>query len=160
MSVITAKKDYSEIHGMLFQRGDLHVVVLGCNKCAKLNCTGGEKEVREMKQALSDSNFMLLSADGMVDAAEEGLCDPESVSKILGPLEEYRDRIQILLLACGAGLKCVHDLLPEVPIVPGLNTLGPGVKDQLACISCGDCRFGQKGCRMVQVVQTQAERLG
>jgi hypothetical protein len=44
-------------------------------------------------------------------------------------------------------------------VVPGLNTLGPGVKDQLACMSCDDCRFATDGCKMLSVVRTQAELL-
>lgn len=159
MSVITVQKEFQEIHGMLFQRGDLQVVVLGCDKCAKVSRTGGAQEVREMKERLSGARFMLLTPGNLVDAVEEGMCDTEAVAKRTAPLREHQGRFQILVMSCGAGLKCVRDLLPCVRIVPGLNTLGPGVKDQLACLSCGDCRFGEDGCRMAVVSKSQAERL-
>jgi hypothetical protein len=62
---------------------------------------------------------------------------------------EERD-YQILVLSCGAGLKCVRDTLPGVRIVPGLDTLGPGVKAELACLACGRCEFAEGGCKMLR----------
>jgi hypothetical protein len=76
---------------------------------------------------------MILEPAGLVDALEEGLCDPEAVARQFVLLKPLKGQFQLLVMACGAGLKCVHDLLPGAPIVPGLNTLGPGVGDQLAC---------------------------
>lgn len=102
---------------------------------------------------------MILKPDGLVDALEEGLCDPEAVARQFAPLKPLKEQFQLLVMACGAGLKCVHDLLPGVPIVPGLNTLGPGVGDLLACVSCGDCRFGTDGCQMTRSLALQARRL-
>lgn len=102
---------------------------------------------------------MILEPDGLVDALEDGLCDPEAVARQFALLKPLKGQFQLLVMACGAGLKCVHDLLPIVPIVPGLNTLGPGVGDQLACVSCGDCRFGTDGCQRTRSLALQAKRL-
>ncbi len=52
MSVITRKKPESEVRGALMQRGDLAVVVVGCDKCAKTSKTGGSEQVRAWKQQL------------------------------------------------------------------------------------------------------------
>jgi hypothetical protein len=159
MSVITSKKDGNEIERYLRERGSLHVAVIGCDKCAKLSNTGGAEQVREMKEQLRSSGFMLLNVEGLVDAVEEGLCDPKAVPERLAPLKNH-DPYQLLVLACGAGLLCARNTLPGVRIVPGLNTLGPGVKDQLACIACGECKFGEKGCAMARISGEQAKRLG
>jgi hypothetical protein len=97
MSVITRKKPDGEVRDNLYQRGDLAVVVVGCDKCAKSSRTGG--------------------------------------------------------------LKCVSDAQPRVRVVPGLNTLGPGVEDRLACLACGDCGFASGRCRMIELVGEQAVRL-
>jgi hypothetical protein len=158
MSVITRKKPDSEVRGSLFKRGDLAVVVVGCDKCAKTSGTGGSEQVRAWKKQLRTTT-MFEEPAGLADAVEEGLCDPGAVSKRLAPLRELTDRVQLLVLACGAGLKCVSDALPGMHIVPGLNTLGPGVKDQLACLACADCRFDSGRCRMVELVKAQAEAL-
>jgi hypothetical protein len=41
MSVITVQKEFNEIQTMLFKRADLQVVVIGCDKCAKVSQSGG-----------------------------------------------------------------------------------------------------------------------
>lgn len=101
---------------------------------------------------------MLRETTGLVDAVEEGLCDPKAVPERLKSLAGSDD-YQILVLSCGAGLKCVRDSLPGVRLIPGLDTLGPGVKGDLACLACGDCRFGTSGCKMLRIAEEQARRL-
>lgn len=159
MSVITTSKGFDEVWALLAQRGDLRTAVVGCDKCAKTSRTGGTAEVRAIRERLRAGNMLLVDAPALVDAVEEGLCDPKAVPERLAPLSSMLSEIQLLVLSCGAGLKCVMDTLPGVRIVPGLNTLGPGVKDQLACLSCGDCSFGTAGCKMLGITRRQADRL-
>ena len=159
MSVVTVSKNYDELHAALLVRGDLKVVVLGCDKCAKISKTGGAQEVRELRDRLRSSGVALLETAGLVDAVEEGLCDPKAVAERLNPLAGAERGYQIAVLACGAGLKCVRDTLPGVRLVPGLDTLGPGVKGELACLACGRCEFGEAGCRMLRVAEEQTRRL-
>jgi hypothetical protein len=159
MSVITASKRYDELHGAISKRGDLQVVVLGCDKCAKTSKTGGAEEVRELRDRLRTSGLMLRETAGLVDAVEEGLCDPKAVPERLRPLAGTERDFQVVVLSCGAGLKCVRDALPGVRLVPGLDTLGPGVKGELACLACGQCEFGEAGCRMLRIAEEQARRL-
>jgi len=158
MSVITSSKKYEEVLGQLVAKDNSPVVVLGCDKCAKTSKTGGANEVHEMRSKLEASGVALRKTAGLVDAVEEGLCDPKAVPERLKPLAGERD-YQILVLACGAGLKCVHDTLSGIRVVPGLDTLGPGVKGELACLACGDCQFGEAGCKMQRVAGEQSERL-
>ncbi len=89
MSVITVKKDRVEIESHLRERGDLKVVIIGCDKCAKTSNTGGTEQVREMKKQLRDRGFMLRDVEGLVDAVEEGLCDPKAVPERLAPLKSH-----------------------------------------------------------------------
>jgi hypothetical protein len=159
MSVITASKSYDDLHRAISTRGDLSVVVLGCDKCAKTSRTGGTQEVRELRGRLRGSCFMLRETAGLVDAVEEGLCDPKAVPERLAPLASAERDFQLLVLSCGAGLKCVRDALPGVRIVPGLDTLGPGVKGELACLACGHCEFAEGGCKMLRLAEEQARRL-
>jgi hypothetical protein len=159
MSVITISKSYNELHGAISKRGDLPIVVLGCDKCAKTSKTGGSQEVRELRDRLRASGLMLRETIGLVDAVEEGLCDPKAVPERLRPLVGQAPDFQMVVLSCGAGLKCLRDTLPGVRLVPGLDTLGPGVKGELACLACGHCEFGEGGCKMLHIAEEQAQRL-
>lgn len=158
MSVITVSKPWREVMESLARRPDLETVVLGCDKCAKLSRTGGTEEVRRVRERLAQDGMAVRRPDGMVDAVEEGLCDPGAVAQRLTPLRAVAG-LQMLVLSCGAGLKCVRDTLPGLRIVPGLNTLGPGVKAELACVACGDCRFDEAGCARLRPAEEQAARL-
>jgi len=159
MSVITMCKPWNEMVGLLMQQPDSGTVVLGCDKCARTSRTGGAAEVREIKARLATTGLPLREAAGLVDAIEEGLCDPTAVARRLAPLLEVAGGFQMPVLSCGAGLKCVRDTLPGVLLVPGPNTLGPGVKSELACIACGDSGFGDGGCKMLRLAGELAARL-
>lgn len=160
MSVITVKKPFDEVLAKIKKNGDLRTLVIGCDKCARISQTGGTDEVKKMKNLLSQNGVALYEKKGLKEALEEGLCDPEAVSVYLRAIDR-RDLsgIQLLILSCGAGLKCVKDNFPQTKIIPGLNTLGPGVKGELACLSCGDCSFDDEGCRMTKITKIQFEAL-
>jgi len=159
MSVITVSKPLEDVCRLLGRRPGVPTVVLGCDKCAKLSHTGGAEEVRLLRPRLRESGIPIGEVPGLPDAVEEGLCDPKAVPERLAVLKGNAGDFQILVLSCGAGLKCVRDTLPGAVILPGLDTLGPGVKGELACLSCGHCRFGEDGCAMLGVARLQAERL-
>ena len=159
MPVITDKKPFDEIHFNLLNRGDLSIVVIGCGDGASGCRTGGSKEVREIRDRIKASNLMLLESEGMYDAVKEGLCNKTAVMNLLPTLKKHHGEYQLLLLCCGAGLKTVMDILPDVRIVPGLNTVGVGPEDQLSCLCCGDCHFDDSGCHMRHVKKPQVDRL-
>lgn len=158
MSVITMSKRFEDVVGVLRVRSELPVVVLGCDKCAKTSKTGGTAEVRALRGRLRGAGVTVREVPDLVDAVEEGLCDPQAVPLRLKPLAT-EPACQILVLSCGAGLKCVRDVAPGRRLVPGLDTLGPGVKGDLACLACGDCRFDEGGCRRIRLADEQARRL-
>jgi len=159
MPVITVGKDFDEIHGNLTTHGELSTVVIGCGKCSDVCHTGSSKEVREIRDRIKTSNLMLLEPEGMYDVVKEGLCDKTAVMNHLSTLRKHHGGYQLLLLCCGAGLKTVMSILPNVRIVPGLNTIGVGPEDQLSCVCCGDCRFDESGCHMRHTKTIQVDRL-
>ena len=156
MSVVTGQKPLDEVIGGLRATPPSRVLVLGCGKCAKVSRTGGDEQVRAMRDALSSEGFDLVT--DVETTVEDGACDPEAVgafgSRVAGGGFDA-----MLCLMCGAGLKCVQDALPGKRVIPGLNTLGPGVKDLLACTACGDCGFESGACKMVRVSDDAARRL-
>ncbi len=117
------------------------------------------RKFESSSSGLAPATFLTLAPDGLVDAAEEGLCDEEATARHLAPLQTFEPMYQVLVLACGAGLMCIRTLLPGIRLVPGLDTLGPGVGDRLACLACGDCGFDSDGCSRTLVLQRQVERL-
>jgi hypothetical protein len=159
MSVITKQKPFEKIVESLNRNSGLPVVVLGCDKCAKISETGGTVQVKKMKIKLSEEGFKVLNVEGVPEAIEEGLCDLEAVKKKIRGLKEVDIKYQILILSCGAGLKCVRDIIEKAVIIPGLETLGPGVKGELACIACGDCQFDNNGCKMLRILDDQVSKL-
>jgi len=158
MSVITVQKDRMEIERLLRQAQPRALYVLGCNKCAKASGTGGTEQVVAMREALAAHGFPTMAADSAPLAIEDGACDPQAVQKAAQQLRPLGFDT-LLVLACGAGLKCVHDALSDVTIVPGVNTLGPGVTDKLACLACGDCGFEDGRCKQVAWLQQASVRL-
>lgn len=159
MSVITRKKSFEEIVNRLRRDEELPVIVLGCNKCAKLSETGGTPQVKEMKERLKEAGFRIMEIEGFPEAIEEGLCDPQAVEKDVKKLVGTNIELQMLILSCGAGLKCLRDIISGIRLVPGLETLGPGVKGELACLACGDCQFDIDGCKMLKLLDDQVNRL-
>lgn len=159
MSVITRKKSFEEIVNRLRRDEELPVIVLGCDKCAKLNETGGTPQVKEMKERLKEVGFKIMEIEGLPEAIEEGLCDPQAVKKNVKKVTGIDMEFQMLILSCGAGLKCVRDIISSIGLVPGLETLGPGVKGELACLACGDCQFDIDGCKMLKLLDDQVNRL-
>jgi len=151
MSVITIQKSFEEVLASVSATDPASVWVLGCDKCGKVSKTGGTEQVVEMRVRLRSVGLMAVEPEGVPAACEDGLCDPKAVAAIA---QSYaaEDVDAVLVMACGAGLKCVADNYPGRTIVPALNTLGPGVKDRLSCLSCGDCRFQDGECKMVNVV--------
>lgn len=160
MSVITTKKDFEEVLLKISEKKELKTLVVGCNKCAKISKTGGIDETVEMNSLLKSKGIQLFEKEGLSYALDDGLCDPKAVSKWCEQIPDSDlDSLQILVLSCGAGLKCMRDNLPKTRIIPGLNTLGPGVKGELACLSCGDCSFGEEGCRMIKITSIKTSYL-
>jgi len=151
MSVITIQKSFEEVMASLNAIAAARVWVVGCDKCGKVSKTGGTDEVVDMRTRLRSAGLQVDEPDGVPPACEDGLCDPKAVEAIA---KSYgaRDMDAVLVMACGAGLRCVADNYPGKTVLPALNTLGPGVKDKLSCLSCGDCRFHKGECKMVDLV--------
>ena len=159
MPVITVQKPFDEIYASLLRHGELSTVIIGCEEFAKGCQTGGAKEVKKLRDKIQKGKLMLFKPEGMLDALKEGLCDQIAVNNLLSILTKQHKEFQLLLLCCGAGLKNVMNLLPNIRIVPGLNTIGVGSDGQLSCLCCGDCRFDESGCYMRKVKSSQIDRI-
>ncbi len=143
--IFTELKPREEILGFLKGRGP--VFIMGCSECATVCHTGGEEEVRRMKEFLEEQGIPV-----------SGHCVPESPcvavnvkNALAGFAEELPRSAAVLVLACGMGAQSVKENLRfRVPVVPGCNSLFPASLDAKGrfrqnCVLCGDCLLEESG---------------
>ncbi len=139
--IITQKKPLDEVWQML--EGITRVALVGCGSCATSCKTGGEPELKEMKEYL-ESNGKTVTA--MIIPAES--CQKLLMKKELKALKDT-DTQAILTLACGDGVQTVADNA-NIPVYPATNTMFLGQVERVgmfteACKLCGDCLLGTTG---------------
>jgi ferredoxin len=135
-----------------FLEGKEKVVLIGCGGCATVFHTGGEPEVKEMAETLSEHGKKVLAS--IAPPFGEFTCYAPWSKERLG---KYRKEIEecdaILMLSCGDGLQVVRELILEEeyklqkPIYPGTNPIGhmgggPTLFKE-KCQQCGECELGK-----------------
>ena len=139
---ITRQKSGEEIARLLDGLG--RVFILGCGTCTTLTNTGGEPEVKAMKEHLS--------AQGRLVTGEIVL--PVACDNLTGEaLEEYGQKIDqadvLLIMTCAFGVQTIASQLKKM-VVPALDTLfigketGIGTFNEI-CTQCGTCILGETG---------------
>jgi hypothetical protein len=139
---ITRQKSGEEIARLLDGLG--RVFILGCGTCTTLTNTGGDPEVKAMKEHLS--------AQGSLVTGEVVL--PVACDNLTGEaLEEYGQKIDqadvLLIMTCAFGVQTIARQLKKM-VVPALDTLfigketGIGTFDEI-CTQCGTCILGETG---------------
>jgi len=121
------------------------VAVVGCGTCATVCLAGGERQVEELCCALQ---LALRDKDAQVEfegLSCKRLCDGEFVQPVL---ETLGGADAVLSLACGAGSNLLAEMLPRVPVIPGVDTVflganaAPDAWTEM-CAACGDCIIDQ-----------------
>ncbi|MCD4785573.1 MAG: methylenetetrahydrofolate reductase C-terminal domain-containing protein [Candidatus Eremiobacteraeota bacterium] len=136
--IITEKKPFSKIIESL--EGYDRIFILGCADCATLCSTGGEIEVEDMKLKLEKRGK---SVTGVL--VPDTPCHVQKVRRELRiSKEEVTAADAMIVLACGAGVQSVSEVLPAKTILPGLNTLFLGNTIRYGwfderCSLCGNC---------------------
>ncbi len=139
---ITKQKTEEEIDRLLDGLG--RVFIVGCGTCVTLTRTGGEPEVRAMKERLS--------GQGKVVTGEVVL--PVACDQLTGEaLKEYGHQIDqadvLLIMTCAFGVQTIARQLKKM-VVPALDTTfigketSVGVFDEI-CTQCGTCIIGETG---------------
>jgi len=139
---ITRQKSGEEIARLLDGLG--RVFILGCGTCTTLTRTGGDPEVKAMKEHLS--------AQGRLVTGEMVL--PVACDNLTGEaLEEYGQKIDqadvLLIMTCAFGVQTIASQLKKM-VVPALDTLfigketGIGTFNEI-CTQCGTCILGETG---------------
>ena len=139
---ITRQKPAEEIDRLLNGLG--RIFIIGCGTCTTLTRTGGEPEVRAMKDALS-SQGKLVTGTMILPVACDNLTGEA--------LNEYGQQIDqadvLLIMTCAFGVQTIARQLRKM-VVPALDTLfigkenGIGQFDEV-CTQCGTCILGETG---------------
>jgi ferredoxin len=139
---ITRQKSEEEIDRLLDGLG--RVFILGCGTCVTLTRTGGEPEVKAMKERLS-AQGRLVTGEAVVPVACDNLTGEA--------LKEYGQQIDqadvLLIMTCAFGVQTIARQLKKM-VVPALDTLfigkenGIGQFDEI-CTQCGTCILGETG---------------
>jgi hypothetical protein len=139
---ITQLKPQEEIDQLL--SGFSRLFIIGCGTCVTLTHTGGEPEVKAMKEDLSQKGKLVTG----------NLIAPVACDNLTGEMiNEYREQIEqadaLLIMTCAFGVQTLARQLKKI-VIPALNTMfigketGPGQFNEI-CLQCGTCIIGETG---------------
>lgn len=136
--IITKPKDIKGIIEAL--EGKERVYLFGCGSCAEQCQTGGDKELKAMEKALRENGVEVAGA-----SIVEETCYRQLVLKEYRDVEGFRDADAVLVLACGAGVRTVADVVEEDrPVIPALDSIFLATVERYGrffegCSLCGEC---------------------
>ena len=140
--IIAEQKPFEEIRRMIAPYEK--VLILGCGTCVTVCDAGGEREVSFLHNALRLAQAK--SKDRTHTFSEYTLkrqCDPEFLDLLA---DKVADVDVVLSLGCGIGVQAIAERLPDLPVLPGVNTSFMGMTRESGiwderCTACGDCRL-------------------
>ena len=138
--IITVQKPLTEIIKLL--KPYKKIFIIGCGTCCTTSKTGGEEEVKNMKEILGDRviGFTVVEAP----------CDSRVLKRDLKPhMHKVSEAEVILTMCCGCGAQNVAEYTDK-PIIPALNTQFLGKVEKIGvfeekCRECSDCVLGETG---------------
>ena len=135
--IITRQKEFNELLSLI-KEGP--VFIIGCSECATLCHTGGEEEVLSMMEDLKKKN---IETTGWVIL--EPACHLLNDKRLLKQHKAEIDKSKkILVFACGNGAQTVSEIITDIDVIPGNDTLFLGEIKRASdfekrCVMCGDC---------------------
>jgi len=139
---ITQKKSPEEIERLL--KGLNRIFIIGCGTCTTLTSTGGEPEVRALKQELSEKGKLITGTTVMPVA-----CDNLTREFLIEFGEQIKQSDTLLITSCAFGVQTIARQLEKM-VVPALDTLFIGKETAFGtfdevCTQCGTCIIGETG---------------
>jgi len=135
--IITIQKELSLIIKSI---NNNPVFIIGCSECATLCKTGGEEEVKLMKQSLEE-NGVKVTGWVILDPACHLLNDKRLLRQYKAELDEAE---KVLVFACGNGVQTVSEIVENSEVISGNDTLFLGEikranEFEKRCNMCGEC---------------------
>src|SRR3990172_9312731 len=142
--IIKKKRDFEELTENL--KNYNRFFLLGCSECATLCGTGGEPELKDMKEALEALGKEVTGTF----VAKTG-CQVLGTKVELKPFKDALDKSDcILVMSCGAGTQAAVELYEDKPVYATNDTLflGNMTRYQMfdeRCSLCGKCILDKTG---------------
>ncbi len=141
--IILDRKDFGEIEQMT--KGCGRLLVLGCETCAAMCSTGGQRQVTELASPIRMARKKSEDNGEVLEDTVARQCELEFIDHIRGKVAGCD---VVLSLACGAGVQTMAKAFPDKRILPALNTkfIGSAVERGVwveMCMACGDCVLGR-----------------
>jgi ferredoxin len=137
--LITETKTSQEIIDSL--KGYTKVFLVGCGECAATCKTGGEQELKSMREMLEKSGLTVTGS-----CIPQAPCVASQIkTEFAKNMQALRQAEAVLVLACGLGVQSVKDNdRLKLRIIPALNTICGAVMDAQGnfyekCSLCGEC---------------------
>ena len=139
---ITQKKTEEELEHLL--KGLNRLFIIGCGTCVTLTRTGGEPEVQELKESLSQKG-KIVTGTTVVPVA----CDNLTREFLLEFGEQIDQADCLLITSCAFGVQTIARQLKKM-VVPAVNTMFIGKETAFGtfdeiCTQCGTCIIGETG---------------
>ncbi|MCX5717266.1 MAG: methylenetetrahydrofolate reductase C-terminal domain-containing protein [Nitrospirae bacterium] len=142
--IITKKRDLKDLLENV--KNYRNFFLIGCSECAALCGTGGEPELKSMKEALEAEGK---SVTGTF-VAKTG-CQVLGTKVELKPFKEAMDKTDcIIVMSCGAGTQTAVELYEDKAVFSANDSLFLGNMTRLQifderCSLCGKCIIDQTG---------------
>jgi hypothetical protein len=142
--IVTKKREFNELMENI--KNYRSVFLLGCSECAALCGTGGEPEVKAMKEALESEGKEITGTF----VAKSG-CQVLGTKVELKPFKEAIDKADcIIVMSCGAGTQTAVELYEDKPVLPSNDSLFLANMTRLKvfderCSLCGKCILDKTG---------------
>jgi len=135
--IVTRQKNFDDL---LKSITNGPVFIIGCSECATICHTGGEEEILQMKSALEKKNICV-TGWVVLDPA----CNLQNDKRLLRKYKkELAEAKKILVLSCGSGAQTISEIIDNIDVIPGTDTIFLGEIKRLVdfekrCTLCGDC---------------------
>ena len=142
--IVTKKRELNKLKENI--KNHKSVFLLGCAECATLCGTGGEPELKAMKEALESEGKEVTG----IFAAKSG-CQVLGTKLELKPFKEAINKADcIIVMSCGAGTQTAAELYENKPVYPANDSmfLGNMTRFQVfdeRCSLCGECILDKTG---------------
>jgi ferredoxin len=143
--IVGKQKPLPEIREMIADYGN--ILILGCGTCATVCFAGGEREV----DILASSLGIAAKLEGKERVTTKHTVKRQCEWEFLDEIEEkVKQADAVLSLGCGVGVQAIAERFPEIPVLPGLDTLFMGMPAEEGvwverCAGCGNCILAQTG---------------
>jgi len=135
--LVTERKPIDELMGFLGE--EKSVFLLGCDGCAAASGTGGEPELAQLTQELTDRGVAVVGRKVV-----EFLCQKALIRAALRPMKGEVDAADsVVVCTCGVGIQAAATVLDR-PVHPACDTISLGGirgewQGEERCQECGQC---------------------